>query len=109
MKCPKCGSENVDVQLIQENQGKTTKTKSKTKSTTRKGHGCLWWLFIGCWWWIVDLFIWCVAFIPRLIIQIHSGRKDKTRSTTKTVSNEKVHTVYRSMCLCHDCGHHWEK
>ena len=109
MTCPKCGSENVDVQLVQETTGKTTKTKSKTKSVSQKGHGCLWWICIGWWWWMIDMLFWCVAFIPRLIIQSLKGRKDKTRSTTKTVSNEKIRTVYRSMCICHDCGHHWEK
>ncbi len=46
MVCPKCGSENVDVNVQQENNGSTTisKTKSKYKE---KGHGCLWWLLVG--------------------------------------------------------------
>lgn len=109
MICPKCGSENVDVQLIQENQGRTIKTKTKTKNTTRKGHGCLWWIFIGSWWWIIDLFLWCFAFLPRLIIHLKSGRKEKSKTISETTSNEKVHTVYRTMCLCHNCGYHWEK
>ena len=108
MTCPKCGSENVDVQLFQETKGKTTKTKTKTRAVTQRGHGCLWWLFIGWWWWLIDLFIWCVAFIPRLVIQLLKGRKGRTRSTTRTISKEKVHTTYRSMCVCRECGHHWE-
>ena len=39
MKCPNCGSENVNVQLVTETQLKD------------KHHGCLWWLCVS-WWWI---------------------------------------------------------
>lgn len=108
MKCPKCGSENVDVQLMQETQGKTTETISHTKSKYRQGHGCLWWLCVGWWWRAVDLMLWIFSFIPRLLIQILKPKKYRGKASTATVSTEKVNTVYRTMCLCRDCGNHWE-
>ena len=55
--CPKCGGTNIDISLQQENHGSTTITKSKSK--TKSGHGCLWWLFIGWWWVLIDACIWC--------------------------------------------------
>lgn len=49
MKCPKCGSENVNVQMV-------TETNLKTVH-----HGLFWWLFIGWWWWPIK---WLVFTIP---------------------------------------------
>lgn len=48
MMCPKCGSENVEVSVFQENSGSTTISKTTSKYK-QKGHGCLWWLLIGSW------------------------------------------------------------
>ena len=62
MKCAKCGSENVTVQVINE-------VKLKNKH-----HGVIWWLFIG-WWWIP--FKWLFLTIPALIIKIFGGKKQK--------------------------------
>ena len=39
MKCPKCGSENVTVQVVNETELK------------EKKHGFLWWLCVG-WYWV---------------------------------------------------------
>lgn len=104
MICPRCGSENVDVQVFQENTGSltTARTKSKYKE---KGHGCLWWIFIGSWWWIFDLCLWIFAFVPRLLIQIFKKKKYKGSSTTveKTTNN----ITYRRVCVCKNCGHNW--
>lgn len=53
MKCPKCGSENVNIQAV-------TATRKKT-------HGVLWWILVG-WWWVPIkwfFFFWLV-FIGKL-------------------------------------------
>lgn len=104
--CPKCGSTDVEVRVYQENQGSTTITKTKSKYK-QKGHGCLWWCCIGWWWWIIDLCIWFFAFIPRLIIQLFKKKKYKGSSVSKSKTVNK--TVYKSVWLCKNCGHHWEE
>lgn len=105
MVCPNCGSENVTVQVVQENSGSitTTKTKSKYKEA---GHGCLWWLLIGWWWWIVDLFLWIFAFFPRFLVQLFKKKKYKGTSTSTAVTTNSV--SYKTICLCQDCGNRWE-
>lgn len=81
MVCPKCKSQNVNVQAVSETQLK------------RKHHGIIWWLCIG-WWWVP---IWWLFFtLPALIVAIFRPRKYKTK------------TVHKSMCVCQDCGHAWE-
>ena len=80
MKCPVCGSENVNVQIA-------TETELKNKH-----HGVLWWLCIG-WWWVP---IWWMFFtIPALIIKIFAPKKQKLKQRHKTV------------CVCQNCGHKW--
>ena len=102
--CPKCGSANIEFQLMQENSGSTTVTKTKTKYK-QKRHGILWWLFIGSWWWIIDLFLWVFAFPYRFIVQLF--KKKKYVGKTKSVSATKADVNYKSMCLCKDCGYNW--
>lgn len=102
--CPKCGSNSIEMQIMQENQGSTTKSVSKTKYKEKR-HGCLWWLCIGWWWWMIDLFIWIFAFIPRVLL--HIGRKKKYTGTTKSVSKTKNAITYKTVCICKDCGNNW--
>ena len=68
MKCPKCGSENVNVQAV--------------SITKNKKHGVIYWLCFG---WLIDLILWVCLFIPRLIIKIFGSKKIKT-----TVHSEAV-------------------
>ena len=80
MKCPVCGSENVNVQIV-------TETELKDKH-----HGVVWWLCIG-WWWVP---IWWLFFtIPALIIKIFAPKKQKLKQRHKTVR------------VCQNCGHKW--
>ena len=82
MKCPVCGSENVNGQIV-------TETERKNKH-----HGIFWGLCIG-WWWVP---IWWLCFtIPALIIKIFSPKKQKLKQR------------HKSMCVCQNCGHKWEK
>lgn len=80
MVCPKCGSENVNVQVIQETQ------------LVDKHHGIIWWLFIG-WWWLPIK--WLCLTIPALIVKIFSHKKQKIKQKEKAV------------CVCQNCGHKW--
>lgn len=81
MVCPKCGSNNVNVQMV-------TETRLKNKH-----HGIIWWLIIG-WWWV---FIkWLIFTIPALIVKIFVHRR------------QKVVTKHKKMCVCQNCGHTWE-
>lgn len=81
MVCPKCNSENINVQVV-------TETILKNKH-----HGIIWWLCIG-WWWI---FIkWIIFTIPALIIKIFAPKRQKSINKKKT------------MCVCQNCGNTWE-
>lgn len=80
MKCPKCGSENVAVQVV-------TETELKEKK-----HGVIWWICVG-WWWIPIK--WLVFTLPALIIAIFKPKKYKTKTSSKKVA------------VCSNCGHSW--
>lgn len=80
MKCPKCGSENINVQMV-------TDTK-----LVKKHHGIIWWLLVG-WWWIPVKWL-CFTF-PALIVKIFAPKRQQLKQ-------EHV-----SMCVCQNCGHHW--
>lgn len=80
MKCRKCGSENVNVQVV-------TETKLKTKH-----HGILYWLLIG--WWLKPL-LWLFLTIPMLIIAIFRPKKQKLKQKNKSVA------------VCQSCGYKW--
>lgn len=80
MKCPKCGSENVTVQVV-------TETHLVTKH-----RGMLWWIFIG-WWW---LFIkWFFLTLPALIVKLFRPKRYKTK------------IKHISKCVCQNCGNTW--
>ncbi len=80
MTCPKCGSENVNVQTVNE-------VKIKDKH-----HGIIWWFCIG-WWWVPIK--WLLFTLPALIFKIFGHKKQKVINKTKTV------------CICQNCGHSW--
>lgn len=76
MKCKKCGSEKVSVQAV--------------AMVRTKGHGLIYWLFVG--WWL-EPFMWLLFFLPWLIVKIFRPKK----ITSKT----------RSMAVCQSCGKSW--
>lgn len=104
MTCPKCGSDNIESTVFQENVGgkSVTKTKSKYKE---KGHGFVWWLFVGSWWWIVDLLTWIFTFIPRVLLSPYKKDKGKGKERSVTKTNNKI--KYKTIHLCEDCGYRW--
>ena len=81
MKCPKCGSENVDIQIV---------TTSKLKN---KHHGLVYWLCFG---WFIDLMLWIFLTIPRLFVVIFGYKK------------QKIVQKQQSMAVCQNCGHNWK-
>ncbi len=109
MICPKCGSENINTQIIQENRGSHTVTSTYSRYQQR-GHGCLWWLFIGWWWWMVDLTLWLVFFPIRLIWRLFSSpyknKKYTGGSTSTSHTNNQIQ--YKKVCVCQNCGHNWD-
>lgn len=80
--CPKCGSENVNVQAVNE------------VTIKNKHHGFIWWICIG-WWWIPCK--WLFLTLPALIVKMFGHKKQKVVNKTVTV------------CICQNCGHSWKK
>jgi uncharacterized Zn finger protein len=81
MKCPKCGSNNVSVQVLNDVVLK------------EKHHNVLWWIFVG-WWWIPVK--WLLFTVPALFAALIGHRK-------YNAVNKKV-----TMCACQNCGHTWK-
>lgn len=81
MKCSKCGSENVTVQVVTEQELK------------EKKHGILYWLCIG--WWLKPI-LWLFLTLPMIIIAIFKPKKYKTTNHTK------------KMAVCNNCGKSWK-
>lgn len=78
MICPKCGSNNVNVQVVGH-------VKNKTK-------GCFYWLFVG--WWL-EIILWIVFTIPRLFALLFGGKG-------------KIKTDVKPHAVCQNCGKQWE-
>lgn len=81
MKCIKCSSENVSVQIV-------TESKLVTKH-----HGLLWWLCIG-WWWIFVK--WIIFTIPALVFAIFVGKR------------KKIANIQKKVAVCQNCGNSWD-
>lgn len=80
MKCSKCGSDNINIQIVSENELKN------------KHHNILYWLFIG--WWLKPL-LWIYLTIPMLLGSLFGHKK------------QKLVTKHKSMAICQDCGNRW--
>lgn len=80
MVCPKCNSNNVNVQMVSE---------SKLKKRHR---GLAYWLLLG---WLIDLCLWIFLTIPRLLIAMFGGKRNK------------IVTKHKSIAVCQNCGHNW--
>ena len=81
MVCPKWGSENVTVQMVTETQLKS------------KHHSVIWWIFVG-WYWVPIK--WFCFFWIALFAKIFAPKKQKLKQ------------AHKSMCVCQNCGNHWE-
>lgn len=78
-KCPKCGSENVTIQVVNENK------------LVKKHHSILWWCIIG--FWFVPL-MWCIFFVPKFFIKLFGlGHK-----------NYKIENITKKKAVCQNCS-----
>ena len=75
--CPRCGSNNMNVQVINE------------VTLKNQHHSIWWWIFIG-WWWIFVK--WLVFTIPALIFKIFGHKKQKAVNTQRRIA------------VCQQCG-----
>ena len=62
MQCPKCGSNNVNVQAV--------------SIVKNKHHGIIYWCCFG---WLIDLMLWIFLTLPRLIVAIFRPKGVKTK------------------------------
>lgn len=81
MKCPKCGSSNINVQMVSE-----SKLKNKHQSI-------FYWLIIG--WWL-HLIMWFFFTIPMILGKMFGSK------------NKKLVTKHKSMAVCQNCGYSWK-
>ena len=81
MRCKFCGSENVNIQMINESH------------LVNAHHGILWWICIG-WWWL--LIKWIILTVPALIFKIFGIGKRK-----------KIKNVQKKVAVCQTCGKNW--
>lgn len=80
MNCPKCGSSNVNVQMVSESKLKT------------KHHSIWYWLIIG--WWLKPI-LWFFLTIPMLLGTLFGHKK------------QKIVTKHKSVAVCQSCGNNW--
>ena len=66
-KCPKCGSINTTVQVVNESK------------LVNKHHNFFWWIVVG-WWWIPCK--WMFLTLPALIVKIFKPKKQKIKNKT---------------------------
>lgn len=92
IKCPKCKSKNVNIQMVEDGSIGTSKTK-----ITKKHHGLFYWLFIGWWIWFFKIFL-----LPFKIL--FGSKKTIGKATTVTASK----TINKKMAICQNCGHSWQ-
>lgn len=81
MKCPKCGSENVKVEIV-------TEQKFKQKKKT-----LLYWVTIG---WLIEPLLWFFLTVPKLIYELFKPNRYKIKTKTQ------------KMAVCQDCGKTWK-
>ena len=92
MYCSKCSSNNVTIQVVNE------------QKLVTKHHGIIWWLCIG-WWWIFVKWLcigwwwifvkWLFLTIPALIFSIFVGKR------------KKIKNIQKKVAVCQNCGYTW--
>ena len=80
MICPKCSSNNVNVQMV-------TNTYSK-----KDKRSCFYWVIIG--WWL-ELFLWIFLTLPRLLLAVFLPKRQKIVSSIEKIA------------VCQNCGNSW--
>lgn len=88
MQCPKCNSENVNIQREQ------TGTIGGARTYGNKRHGLIYWTFVGWWIWFFKIML--------LPLRMLFGR----RKGLNTLTAQK--TFNKTVAVCQNCGHHWK-
>lgn len=96
MQCPKCGSENVNVQREQ-TASFGAGTNTVVIQEAKRSKGCLYWCLIG--WWYKPLYWLCIGWWKNLLF---GGKK---KGGLNFNANKSIN---RTMAVCQDCGHSWK-
>ncbi len=89
VKCPKCGSENVQL------------------SNEKSGHGCLWIILFG-WFYIFWVMIkWCIGFLVFILYDWWMFIVKKSGGKGHIWKCRKWFSANRKTYYCHDCGHNF--
>ena len=96
MVCPNCGSENVNVQREQTGTVGTF-TNTVYVQQAKKGHGCLYWLFIG-WWWL-PMYWMCIGWWWKPLF---------SRKKRGGLGFRADKTLNRTVGICQNCGYTWK-
>lgn len=78
--CKKCGSNKVDIQMVERTQ---IKRKKKT---------LLYWIAFG---WLIEIMLWFFLTVPKLIFELFKP------------SRYKVKTKLEKIAVCQNCGYSW--
>ncbi len=108
--CPRCGSDQITMETMQETLGSTSFSRTRTKSR-KQGKGIIWWILIGWWWWAVDLFLWFFAFFPRLVLHLFAKafKRDRRVANSTTIERTENQIRYIRLYTCQNCGNSWKK
>lgn len=93
LKCPKCNSKKVNIQIVDSGSVGTSKTKIKGE----KKHGCIYWLLLG---WIdvlISIFTWPFKLL--------FGSRKKSGTATTITGNKNINV---KTAICQNCGHSWK-
>lgn len=101
--CPKCGSTNVN---FQREQTASVGGSLHSFGGGKKGHGIIYWIFIGCWWVPIKWMCKWIMAISTLGISLLFTRKKKDKISGKTVTASK--SINRTMAVCQNCGNSWK-
>jgi predicted DCC family thiol-disulfide oxidoreductase YuxK len=81
MRCRKCKSENVKIEMVTE------------QNMQRKRKSFLYWITVG---WLIEPTLWILLTIPKLIYELFKPNRYKMKSNT------------RKIAICQNCGRSWK-
>lgn len=88
-KCPKCGSEKVQL------------------SNERSKNGCLWLILFGWWYVILVIFKWCVGLMLLCVYDWWMAIIKAVQKKGHVWQCAKWFSGKKSVFYCHDCGHNF--
>lgn len=108
LKCQKCGSTNINVQVV-------------NTSNYKQGHGCLGFVLFGMWYilwectkWICKYsalcVYWCCVGWIKVIVAKSKNEKYHNPEWVENMMQKrgKVYNTTHKHCVCQNCGYSWE-